>query len=280
MSNQSIEYIVITFYFDLAQFYMLCLSIKKYHDKQYKIKIVYNHDGNLIGFDKFEQIVKDHLHEFDVTFFSRPEEITCTGGGWTSQQILKWYLAYHSTSDWQVVLDSKNFYIKPFAIQNLSNSVPAFHIPLQDEDNFSNTEISRSQQFIKNYKHTNGIQQFAAITPWIWKPVKIKEMLDAVWPNKTWIQLNELPGTEWFLYLAWIGNDIKYHSQQLVTGIWGSEHIPVIDVSTIPVIFWTHHRFARSDESINLTTSVIKAAEIASEEEIVEWLSYVEYFNL
>ena len=33
---------------------------------KYKIKIIYNHDGNLIGVDKFEQIVKDHLLEATV----------------------------------------------------------------------------------------------------------------------------------------------------------------------------------------------------------------------
>jgi hypothetical protein len=279
MTDENIEFVLVTFYYDLAQFYILCLSIKKYHNTQHKIKIIYNHDGDLKGFDKFEKIVKEHLCKFDVTLVVRDAEITSTAAGWTSQQILKWYLAYYSTSDWQVVLDSKNFYIKPFVIQNLSNSVPAFSIPPQDEDNFSNIEMLRAQQFIKNYKHADDIQQFSAMTPWIWKPAKIQEMLDAVWPNKTWIHLNELPGTEWFLYLAWIGNDIKYHSQQLMTGIWGSENIPALITSNLSAIFWTHHRFAQSDESINLTKSVIKIAEIASEEEINEWLSYVKYFN-
>lgn len=278
MGTTSIEFIVITFYYDLAQFYMLCLSMKKYHDKQYKIKIIYNHDGDLIGVDEFEKIVKDHLHEFDVEFFSKPDEITCNRGGWTSQQILKWYLAYHSTVDWQVVLDSKNFYIRPYEITNLKDGVPGFAIPDGDIENWSRAELIRSYDYLQGVRPERP-QEYAAMTPWIWNTNKIREMLDSLWPECTWIKLNSIPGTEWFLYLAWIGNSIKYYPKQHVSGIWGIENndVSLLEGLDNPDIsFWTSHRFAMSNKSLEMTEQVIRNAEIANDREIAQWL---EYFN-
>jgi len=282
MSNHSIEYIVITFYYDLAQFYMLCLSMKKYHDKQHKIKIIYNHDGDLKGFDEFEKIVKDHLSELDVEFIEKPPEVTCNSGGWTSQQILKWYLAYYSTADWQVVLDSKNFYIRPYKIGNLAQGVPGFAIPNEDARHWSTTELSRSYDYVKHIRL--GVpQKYAAMTPWIWSPEKIREMLDSLWPDRAWITLNNLPGTEWFLYLAWIGDSIKYYPKQCVSGIWGREQhdVGLLAGSRNPRIsFWTSHRFATSDKSLKMTEEVIRNAGIATDIEIVQWLLYIDELKL
>jgi len=276
MSNQNVEFIVITFYYDLAQFYMLCLSMKKYHNKQHKIKIIYNHDGDLIGFDIFKDIVEEHLHDFDVEFFSKPNEITCTGNGWISQQILKWYLAYHSTAEWQVVLDSKNFYIRPFDIPDLDKGVPGFAIPASDVNNWSHAELDRSHHFLKNIKNEMP-QKYAAMTPWIWNTRKICEMLDTLWPKCAWTRLSNLPGTEWFLYLAWIGNSIHYYPKQCVTGIWGGEenNIELLSGTENPDIsFWTSHRFAKTDKSLEMTKQVIRNAEIANDHEIAQWLAY------
>jgi hypothetical protein len=243
-----------------------------------KIKIIYNYDKNLIGFDRFEDIVKEHLHEFDVTFFSKPGEVTCTEGGWTSQQILKWYLAYHSTVDWQVVLDSKNFYIRPYEIGNLEEGVPGFAIPDGDVKNWSRAELVRSYDHLKSIR-PEWPQKYAAMTPWIWNTSKVREMLDSLWPERAWEKLNNIPGTEWFLYLAWIGNSVKYYPKQCVSGIWGIENNDVsllLGLDNPDISFWTSHRFAKSDKSLEMTEQVIRNAGIANDQEIAQWL---EYFN-
>ena len=53
------------------------------------------------------------------------------GAGWDTQQLIKWYLAYTSTVEWQVVLDSKNFYIKPFTLLDtlVFKEIPGFSFP-------------------------------------------------------------------------------------------------------------------------------------------------------
>jgi hypothetical protein len=275
MSKHNVEFILVTFLYDLAQFYILCLSIKKYHNKKYKIRIVYNYDNEieLVAVDEFLKIIKDHLSEFDVEFTIKPPEFD--GVGWDTQQLLKWYLAYTSNAEWQVVLDSKNFYIKPFTLLDILefNEIPGFVFP--EDDDWIQRELDRSFKFLESYQPKYP-QKYSAMTPWIWNTQKIKEMLDTVWPNGSWKKLKKLPGTEWFLYLAWIGNDIKYYSRQIVSGIWGN---CITDVRTDKVMFteysniyfWTHHRFAASDDAVLITESIIRESNIATDKEIKHW---------
>ncbi len=275
-----IEFTLITFYYDLPQFYMLCLSIKKYHNKDYKIRIVYNYDTEkaLIAVDDFLKIIEDHLSEIDIEFTIKPPEIN--GIGWDSQQLLKWHLAYTSNAEWQVVLDSKNFYIKSFTLLDTLDfkEIPGFAFPKGDDGEWIQQELDRSFKFLESYQPEYP-QKYSAMTPWIWNTTKIKEMLDTVWPNNTWKDLKKLPGTEWFLYLAWIGNDIKYHPKQIVTGIWGDGIFNASLVNGIHnknTCFWTHHRFVTSNESLELTKQVITYSDIATDKEIAQWQYYLE----
>jgi hypothetical protein len=252
--------------------------MKKYHNKDYKIRIVYNYDNEteLDAVDEFLKIIDDQLLNFDVEFMIKPPEFN--GAGWDTQQLLKWYLAYTSTVEWQVVLDSKNFYIKSFDLLDTLDfkEIPGFAFPKENE--WIQQELDRSLKFLESYQ-TEYPQRYSAMTPWIWNTQKIKEMLDTVWPNTTWKYLKKLPGTEWFLYLAWIGNSIKYYPEQVVTGIWGIENtdISLLEGLANPDIsFWTSHRFAKSDKSLEMTEHVIRNAEIANDREIAQWL---EYFN-
>jgi hypothetical protein len=252
--------------------------MKKYHNKDYKIRIIYNYDTEteLVAVDDFIKIVKDQLSEFDVEFTIKPPEFN--GEGWDTQQLLKWYLAYTSTVEWQVVLDSKNFYIKPFDLLDTLDfkEIPGFAFP--DNQKWIQQELDRSFKFLESYQPEYP-QEYSAMTPWIWNTNKIKEMLDTVWPNTTWKHLKKLPGTEWFLYLAWIGNTIKYYPEQVVTGIWGIENndVSLLEGLDNPDIsFWTSHRFAKSDKSLEMTEHVVRNAEIANDQEIAQWL---EYFN-
>ena len=280
MSKRTVEFILVTFFYDLAQFYMLCLSIKKHHNKNYKIRIVYNYDNEkeLAGVDDFLKIINDHLPEFDVEFLIKPPEFD--GAGWDTQQLLKWYLAYTSTAEWQVVLDSKNFYIKPFKLLDTLDfkEIPGFAFP--KEDGWIQQELDKSFKFLEA-RQPEYPQKYSAMTPWIWNTNKIKEMLDTVWPNCSWKTLKKLPGTEWFLYLSWIGKDIKYYPCQVVSGIWGecNTHIStnnVIFTSGSNVYFWTHHRFATSNDAVAITESVIKKSNIATDTEIAQWRCYLE----
>lgn len=279
MSKHNVEFVLVTFFYDLAQFYILCLSIKKYHNKNYKIRIVYNYDSEteLVAVDDFLKIIKDHLSNFDVEFIIKPPEFN--GEGWDTQQLLKWYLAYTSTVEWQVVLDSKNFYIKPFELLDTLDfkEIPGFAFP--KEDKWIQQELDRSFKFLESYQLVPP-QKYSAMTPWIWNTNKIKEMLDIVWPNSSWKKLKKLPGTEWFLYLGWIGKDIKYYSCQIVTGIWGD---CITDIGTNKVMFtnasnvcfWTHHRFATSINALTITESIIRESNIATNIEIAQWKYYL-----
>jgi hypothetical protein len=279
MSKNNVEFVLVTFFYDLAQFYMLCLSIKKYHNKNYKIRIVYNYDDKteLVAVDDFLKIINEHLFDFNVEFIIKPSVFN--GVGWDTQQLLKWYLAYTSTVEWQVVLDSKNFYIKSFDLLDTLDfkEIPGFAFP--EEDKWIQQELDKSFKFLESYQPEYP-QKYSAMTPWIWNTNKIKEMLDTVWPNCSWKRLKKLPGTEWFLYLSWIGKDIKYYPCQLVNGIWGNTDTnisldPIMFTDRSDVYFWTHHRFGTSDVPVAITESIIRKSNIATDIEIGLWKYYL-----
>lgn len=278
MVKQRIEFILVTFLYDLPQFYLLCLSIKKYHNKEYKIRVIYNYEKveELDHVHKFTKIIQEHLTEFDTEFSIKPAEFN--SNGWNTQQLLKWHLAYTSTADWQVVLDTKNFYIKPFKLLDTMTfeEIPGFEFP-DIANSWIQQELDKSYNFLKNYQ-SEYPQKYSAMTPWIWSTQEVRNMLDTVWADEKWKKLKDLPGTEWFLYLAWIGNRIKYSPCQLVTGIWGNcdpgdEVDSVIFSEASSVHFWTIHRFANDSKSVNLTQKVLIESKVANAEEISYWLT-------
>jgi hypothetical protein len=281
MNKHSIEFTVITFLYDLPQFYLLCLSIKKYHNRDYKIRVIYNYDDStqLDQSVMFKTLIEQYLSEFNLEFSIKP--LNFGGAGWHAQQLLKWHSAYTSDAEWQVVLDTKNFYIKSFdSLDSMEFvQVPGFAFPR--EDAWIQQELDKSHNFLASYQPTYP-QKFSAMTPWIWNTKKVKDMLDTVWPNLAWQSLEQLPGTEWFLYLAWIGNDIQYHPKQIVSGLWGDG---VVDadrsqqLENSDVCFWTHHRFVGTDTAMETTKKVIRAADIASEDQIQVWLDLRSKWN-
>jgi hypothetical protein len=277
--NQTIELVIITFKFDLPQFYLLLLSIKKYLYKDIQIKIIvnYNDQDEYNSLSAIKLLASEHLSDFSFTVLEKP--LSIPANGWIGQQICKWYAAYTSTCPWQMVIDSKNFFIKEFNfldIDFLNNNIPGF---FQNENcSFLNNELEKSFNFIKEHQSILP-QRYAAVTPWIWKTDLIKEMLDTLWPNLAWQKLNELPGTEWFLYISWAAGKVNYFPKQFVTGIWGGRN-PADNqlykgAFNSNICFWTKHRFALDDESINFTKKILKEFSVATDEEIKNWLRMI-----
>jgi hypothetical protein len=273
--NNTIELVIITFKYDIPQLYLLLLSIKKYLSKDIHIRIIFNY----VDQDQKESLpdvlslVNEHLKEFSFEIIKKPKKISSSG--WISQQILKWYAAYTSTRPWQLVIDSKNFFIREFDFSTIdfdNNKIPGFYIE-SNNDTWSLSELERSFNFVKKHQPVPP-QRYAAMTPWIWNTDMIKEMLDTMWPNNVWEQLIELPGTEWFLYLSWVSGKIEYFPKQVVTGIWGIQNSAdhaYNGISNHNIYFWTKHRFAIDSRSIFITEQVLKEFNVATDKEIKTW---------
>lgn len=277
--NSTIEIVIITFKYDIPQLYLLFLSIKKHLDKHIRIKIIVNYN-NKVEYNSLSCITllaKKHLAEFSFTVIEKPQSIPASG--WIGQQILKWYAAYTSDCPWQMVIDSKNFFIRKFNFSDIdfsNNNIPGFPIENKN-DTWSITELERSFDFIKEHQNIYP-QRYAAMTPWIWKTGLIKEMLDTLWPNLDWQKLNELPGTEWFLYISWAAGKVHYFPKQFVTGVWGIGNSSIGAFNGLRnenICFWTKHRFAIDDLTISVTKNVLREFNIATNKEIKIWLRMI-----
>lgn len=275
--NNLIEIVVVTFKSDLPQFYLLLLSIKKYLKTDIHIKIVFNYTNQdeYDSFPVFENLTENHLSKYSFELIKQPSHITHSSG-WVRQQILKWLMAYESDRPWQMVLDSKNFFIREFDFCNIdyeNNIIPGFKFD-ESTDIWSNETLEASSNFIKQYKESNP-EPYMAITPWIWKTEIVKEMLDVCWPNRQWETLEILPGTEWFLYLSWASDLVKYYPKQCVTGIWGIRNNGLREVKGLKdnedICFWVHHRFAKSSVEQGYTKKVLREFSVCSNKEIKRW---------
>jgi hypothetical protein len=277
--NNLIEVVVITFKYDLPQFYLLLLSIKKYLQKDIHIKIVFNYNDHdeYESFPIFEKLINDHLTEHSFELIKKPSHIVASSG-WISQQILKWLIAYESDRPWQIVLDSKNFFIREFDFSSIdyeNNIIPGFKFD-EKTDIWSNENLKASRDFITKYKKSEP-KPYMALTPWIWKTETVREMLDTCWPNRQWETLEILPGTEWFLYLSWAYDLVKYYPKQVVTGIWGIKNNGGKEVRGLlnnkNICFWVNHRVANSSTETSSTKTVLKMFSVCNEEEIKYWLN-------
>jgi hypothetical protein len=287
--NKDIEIVVVTFKYDLPQFYLLLLSIKKYLDKDIKIKIFFNYDNQdeYESFLEVKSLVKKHLSEFSVEIIERPQGIVLYG--WWSQMILKYYAAYTSDRPWQMVMDSKNFFIRKFNFSDIdfsNNNVPGFFIEKENDiidDGLSTfdwtvEEIEKCLDFFGEHQKIYP-QKIAPVTPWIWKTSVLKEMLDTFWPNCSWLELDKLPSIDWYLYLTWSAGEVHYFPKQTVTGAWGDGTLvdrSYNQLSDEDICFWVKHRFAIDDQTIDVTKKVLKEFNIATEQEIEVWLKMIE----
>jgi hypothetical protein len=270
---------VITFKYDLPQFYLLLLSIKKYLKKDIHIKIVFNYSNQdeYESFPIFDNLINTHLLEYSFEIIKKPSHIIAPSG-WVSQQILKWLMAYESNRPWQIVLDSKNFFIREFdfsVINYENNIIPGFEFD-EKTDVWSSENLKVSRDFIKQYKESEP-QPYMALTPWIWKTEAVREMLDTCWPDRQWEMLEVLPGTEWFLYLSWVHDLVKYYPKQVVTGIWGIRNNGAKEVKGLlnnkDICFWVNHRVANNSIETNFTKNVLKTFSVCNDDEIKYWLN-------
>ena len=286
MINNRVEFVVVTYPVDFPQFYLLVKSIKKYHDKHYRLRVIYDDSINSIDheaiYNKVVNLIKEELSKFEVTVECKPKHIE-SSDGWITQQLLKWYLAYTSTAEWQYVLDAKNFYLRPYVIPRtlIKNRAPGFKIEFETE--FDQLAQKISHEFISKHVIRPAPQKFCALTPWAWKVSEIRNMLDTLWPNREWEYLQTLPGTEWFLYLSWVAGQVEYYDRRLVDGLW-NQRIDTSNLShsvTMPFIpFGVHHRSCNMPEYIKITETVLLSRNILKENEIETWKDHIQDVEL
>lgn len=287
---KDIEIIIVTFKYDIPNTYMQLISLGKNLTTRTKIKIYYNYQNKkdeVYEISLCNDYIRRFLKNHDVKFFLKPAIINNTLG-WYSQQLLKWYAAYHSDCQYQMVLDSKNFLFRPFSLDEIDfANLPAFGKDITDQ--WTQETINHCQNFIFEKTRTQRKGQLIdAITPWIWDNYKVKEMLDTLWPDNRWYNLSgDFLVSEWLLYITWVEQSVKYDTNHhLTTGMWGSIDDTILDdfadlfKKSSTHKFWTHHRIKNKNQHFEITRRLINEFDICKETEYIHWVKLRNKYNL
>jgi hypothetical protein len=281
---KDIEISIITFKHDIPNTYMQFLSLGKNLSSKTKIVVYYNYENKNTEEKEINLVqlyIKKFLSQHDVTFLLKPTAIN-NSQGWISQQLIKWYSAYCSKVKYQVVLDSKNFLLKPFSLDDISiDHPPAFGKDITDEWTKETLDHCKQLIFEKTGTNRQG-SSIDAITPWIWDTKKVKEMLDTLWPNMSWCEIHHdnFLVSEWLLYITWIEDSINYDTQgHLTTGLWGAgiSNNDSIELAKLfrnvhNIKFWTHHRIQNNPIHYKVTRRLLKEYNVCSKSEYNHWI--------
>lgn len=125
--------VIVTYNDDCWRLHMLVRSIELYLARC-RIHIVYNENQGYNEWkDWFDKTCKSHLVDYKVTTTQKrdyilPEYETHMTDlqkcGWTDQQVLKLAVAKHIKTKHYLLLDSKNFFIKPCSVDSIPQVKP------------------------------------------------------------------------------------------------------------------------------------------------------------
>lgn len=196
--------------------------------------------------------------------------------GWIRQQIVKIYESSQVQTDYSLILDSKNFLIKPASMDTFLNGGIWF-MELKDCDFYKeNMHVSENLLGFKN-----KIKIPASITPWIWKTTIVNELICKL-PN--FDQWETVPGTEWFLYWLIAQDKVEWISKGWVSGLWAGDQFIKQSQQTVESLpdlvelyWWAHHHTHISIDAKNITKSLLLTTETIANQDLLEkWDSMID----
>jgi hypothetical protein len=217
---------------------------------------------------------KEHIHidnwVIDFVIPDNPEIIK--HNGWLRQQMCKMIYAAMAEEEWVLILDAKNFLIKPTDESFFLRDNSIVYLPRLDNDDFFKSSNTAAKKMLGS---TAEIPSAASMTPWIFNKQEILNLVNLLgisidyWPDNT--------ATEFTLYWNWAYHKFDWEPLQFVTGFWQTEYTNSMygDTPSILAIkegtlsdelrFWTHHRYVTNAKARTVTMTVLKDAGLSSE---------------
>lgn len=221
----SVEIHTVTFGGDVRLLELQALSIDRYleHDKISKYRIIVNDKNEQDLTKHIENFLKDHISfslRKKVEIESASRYIKIGDDGWKDQQYLKLYSVQNSNSEWVIVLDSKNHFIKETTIGDFFDGEKAktyFVNPSKEQIPW----LNKSLAFFCVDGHSGTAMP--TVTPYTMKPAVVDRMLNAIrsdYRTSGFENMFSSPAleraSEFFLYFAYI---LKHGS---INGLYSS----------------------------------------------------------
>jgi len=214
-----------------------------------------------------------HIDGWTIDFVI-PNTTEIRYNGWIRQQQFKLYYSAHAIEDWVLILDPKNFMIRPTDESFFFRNGSILYIPSFSYKDFFKKTIDGATELlgIDNY----GVPEISSITPWVFNK---KEVLSLI--TKLGVDINHWPmptnATEFTLYWLWSYKKFNWTPVQFVTGFWQEKYSNTI--TTFPSIsevkdgastiddlrFWTHHRYTLDPVARRLTIELLEEMGLSTE---------------
>jgi hypothetical protein len=187
--------------------------------------------------------------------------------GWHRQQLYKLVYSASNSEEWVLVLDAKNFLIRPINESFFVAGNKIRHLPIFTDNEFNKTSHIDSREVLGITD--NDIPIVSPMTPWVWKSSDIKELLD-----RTGISLSKWVdnrAAEYCLFWNMFYKKYRWEPDMFASGFWANEcpydfaETLVDKVKDCPDIkIWVHHRYAYDPILRNMTSEVLKSVGIDS----------------
>jgi hypothetical protein len=182
-------------------------------------------------------------------------------GGWHRQQLFKLvYSAIEEEEEWVMVLDAKNFLIRPIDESFFVRGNTIRHLPLAVDNEFNRDTHNDSRKLLGI---TEEVPLGSPMTPWVWKSTDIRQLLD-----KTGISLKQWvnnKASEYMLYWNMFYSKYQWNPDMFATGFWGNDcpyefaQSLVDNAKVDPTMkFWVHHRFAYDPVLRKMTVEILE----------------------
>jgi hypothetical protein len=216
------------------------------------------------------ELIKDSMKDWNINVIVPNSKFEAAG--WVRQQLFKlWYTA-QSTEEWVLILDCKNFLIRPMNQQSLVNNNRIKHIPLFSLNEFTLFTHKAAKEKL-NITEETPIS--SCMNPCAWNSAEAKSLVDHLGITlDTWVDGG---ATEFTLYWLWTYKKFKYIEKQFVSGFWDeiedkdlAKSIAKEAVKNHKFLIWVHHRYVYNNELRDLTKYVLSSIGV-TKRSLLQW---------
>ena len=213
-----------------------------------------------------------HIEGWDIDFVI-PNTSEVRYNGWIRQQQFKLYYSAHAIEDWVLILDAKNFLIKPTDKSFFIRDDTVIYLPAFNTEEFFRKTTEDAAKLLNMH---DPIPKAASMTPWVFNKQEVLSL-----NTKLGIDINCWPSptnaTEFTLYWTWAYSKFNWTPVQFVTGFWQEKYSNTI--TTVPsmfdikegartiddIRFWTHHRYTLDPLARQVTTEFLEEMGLSTE---------------
>lgn len=253
---------------DIPQLLLQAETVKKFWKGKKHWTIIVEDVESDISKEAANQI-KNNLSDWNIEVII--PESRLTAAGWRRQQLFKlWYSAISDT-EWVLILDCKNLFIRPVSKESFISNNSIMSVPVFSKNEFT---IQCHLDAKDKLGLTEEIPMSSCLTPCVVNSKETKELIQHLGLTlDTWI---DGQATEFALYQCWTHNKFEYMPVQFVTGFWDEVQGPLADdialeaINNPQFLFWVHHRYVTGKRYRDLTETVLRKVGIP-QDEIILW---------